>query len=131
MISDWKIDILGLQAVHVSGTKIKLVPATDEVSETWQIEPSDGDKLLLEEGIACYEHASAKQYLEHYLSKNNLSLEELIKISNDHCTEKGYRERLTVDQLKSYLSDQALFPINAISIIRAAVYFYRKDKNQN
>lgn len=127
MIKDWDIDLLGLTAQHKSGIKIKKLVGEYPDHSHWETIVGNCDEPLLNDGIKCYEHEWAKHALKAYQEKDKLSLCEIADLTNTYSYEKGYNLEISESLLEDYLIDKELFPINIISTIRSALYFYRRQ----
>lgn len=126
MISDWTINLDEHSAQHVSGSIIRLLPDTYEKKGEW-IYDEGVDANLLNEGIACYDHKYSKTFLSYYLEKYQLNIEEVAEISNKCIDEREIKvPYISSLQLEKFMADEDFFPISIISIIRTAVYFYKK-----
>lgn len=127
IIKNWIVNLQALEVENVNGFKIKKIPDTYEKKGDWVIASGSGSEELLMEGVACYEHQYSKLFLNSYIEKYGLSIDDIIEISNKYILERGYGNPISKEQLDNYMTDVDLFPINTISIIRGALYFHSKE----
>ncbi|QLQ30521.1 MAG: hypothetical protein HZT40_01560 [Candidatus Thiothrix singaporensis] len=129
MIKDWDVNLLGVEATHKSGLRIKRQPDKYNEKPEWvvvfQPHSDETDNPLISEGIACFNHVNAIKMLGFYLKKHSLQLEDIVLITNEYAKVK-YNRCIDTEQLRSYLDGREFFPVDVISLIRAAIYFYGK-----
>ena len=132
MIEEWEVNLTGLMIKHSSGALIVKCQDTYEENKGWVVKKGEISKELFREGVVCFEHEYSKSFLLLYLKVDNLSLEEMSTISNDYVNSADLGSSyISAELLESYINDRALMPIDIISTIRAALYFYRKSKGKS
>lgn len=128
MINNWKIDLDALTAERADGFKIKKnLSVEQEAPSAWIFEKGVPNDEILREGILCFNHHYAKSFLKYYLV-DLLSFENIVEITNKYIKDNSYGDFITTEQLTKYMADEDLFPINTISLIRGAIYFYKKNR---
>lgn len=129
MLDKWKVNLDTLTAEHIDGFRIKKNSSGEQdVASTWIFEKGNPNDETLREGILCFDHHYAKSFLKFYLA--DLSIEELVVIANEYILKNNLGDLISKEQLERYINDQENFPINTLSIIRAAIYFYKKSKKK-
>ena len=125
---DWKVNLDKLEIKHPSGITIKKSLDTNSEKEKWIVIQGNCDKIEFNYAVAFFEHEYSKKFFRYYQKENNLDMSKLIDITNDYVEKNGLAEYISLAQIKQYMTDNELFPIQTISTIRAAVYFYKKEK---
>jgi hypothetical protein len=125
---NWKINLEERTAVSDEGIVLKYEKKDENDHSVWTVIEGKPTNIDIVDATKIFEHEYAKSFITHFVEKFKLSIEEIAKISSIYCLKNGHAVSFSEKYLSSCMSDEEYLTINDISIIRSAVYFFRKQQ---